>query len=145
VLETGAGERRREREKACAPPPSPSTPTPPHTLSSLSVQRDALEAAQAVRASADAAYLERDPSDRPPLGEFVRHYAAAAVADLEAALGAAGCGGGGGSSAAAVQAAADRLDGGGGGGPAAHHHHHVLLADVLLARDSLRAALGEKG
>ena len=110
------------------------------TLRSIETQRDALEAAHTVRASADAAYLECDPTDRPPLAEFVGHYAAAAVADLDAALGQAGlCFDGGGASAAAVQAAAAKL----GGGEQASDTHHLLLADVLLARDSLRAVAGK--
>lgn len=103
-------------------------------LPAFSKQRDALESAASVRASADAAYLECDPSSRPPAATFVARYAEFAVAALDAALERAGLSTATATTADAVAAAAYRL---GGPGPAAH----LLLADAMLARDKLVAVI----
>ena len=91
-------------------------PTPPPPPLSLP-QRDALDAAAYARASADAAYLERDPADRPPPSSFLAFYEAAALRSLEAAL-------------AAVPAAASA---------------DPLTADAMLARDRLAASVRRGG
>lgn len=121
-------EARARKRNACAL--NLLTKNPPPPLSLLS-QRAALETAATVRASADAAYLERDPTDRPPMADFVAAYARGAVAELESAL--AGAGVGSALMPSSVAAAAAKL---GGGTPS-----HLLLADVLLARDGLRRAV----
>ena len=124
-----AGAARDKCSPLALPPlkPSPLCPLSPPP------QRTALEAAHAVRASADAAYLERDPADRPPPSHFMAAHAAAAAAGLDAALTGAGCGRPDATAAEVAAAVAATL----GGGTASH----VLVADALLARDGLRAAV----
>lgn len=107
-----------------APPPPPllhagSTPCPtPWCTRNASPQRFALDQAALVRASADAAYLERDPAARPPPAAFVAYYAKAALAALDGALHAA--------------RDDDRVSA-------------VDRADAMLARDRLAAELRRSG
>ena len=82
--------------------------------------RAAVEGAACVAASADTAYLERDPADRPPPSAFYAFYARAAVAALDAALA--------GVSADAADASAA-----------------VARADAMLARDRLAPGLARSG
>lgn len=112
----GAGERGGGKENCPSRPcpcPSRSRPAP----FSPPKQDNALDAAAYARESGEAAYLERDPADRPPPSAFIAFYEAAALRALEAAL-----------AALPPDAAAD-----------------ARVADAMLARDRLTASVGRSG
>ena len=110
----GAGERGGGGENCpSCPCPSRSRPAP----FSPPKQDNALDAAAYARESGEAAYLERDPADRPPPSAFIAFYEAAALRALEAAL-----------AALPPDAAAD-----------------ARVADAMLARDRLAASVGRSG